>query len=337
MRELEEHQQWPDLERLARRVLADPNVTRRTQAVARYYLGRAIVDQDPAEALTILGLARGQLAQLGEPWLAAEARDWEGVALYYREDPAALDVGRDALARYRALADRQPRVEARMLEHIGSCLLQRQDVPEALSCYRRAIDVAGPVMDLVRLATIHHGLASGYLRVGEPREALEYFERAVHLSRIHHDVSGTMTANLARLENDYGDCLLRMGRWERAEEMIRASLDHFAAAGVEAGKAGVLLTMGDLKSQQGQLDEAMQWTNEAIEHAERLGEMVLLSSGYQQLGELCADQGDHDRFEASFARALEILDDLGLPERRAQALDRYRRAREVCAQRLRGS
>jgi len=327
MRDLEEKQRWRELERLASHTLADLNVTPRTQAVARFYLGRAILDAEPEDALRELRRARGQLAKLGEPWLAAEARDWEGAALYLLQDLTALDVGRDALARYRVLTDRDPGVEARMLEHIGSYQLQREEVGEALTSYRQAIDVAGSMLNLARLANIYHGLASGCLRVGESRKALDYFDRAVHFSRTAHDVRGEVSPNLARLENDFGDLLIRTGRWERAEEMINAALDHFAACGVEVGRAVALLSMGDLRAQQGRLDEALQWTNQAIEQAERLGETVSLALGYQQLGEEWAAMGDMDRFEASFSRAFETLADL--PEAQAESLARYRRVRDA--------
>src|SRR5207237_8521695 len=165
---------------------------------------RAMLDQAPDEAITRLRRVRSQLVRLGEPWLAAEARDWEGVGLYLRQRPEALEVGRDALARYRMLADRDSSVEARMLEHIGTYHLHRQEVAEALASYRQAIDVAGSRLDLVRLANIYHGIASAYLRLGSTRQALDYFERAVNLCRTAHHMRGAVTANLARLENDYG-------------------------------------------------------------------------------------------------------------------------------------
>lgn len=337
MRELEERQRWPELERLASSILAELNVTPRTQAIARFHLGRAVLDQAPDEALVHLRRARPQLTKLGEPWMSAEARDWEGAALYLLQSPDALDVGRDALARYRVLVERDPGVEARMLEHIGTYLLQREEVVEALSSYRQAIDVAGSLLDLARLANIYHGLASGCLRVGNSRQALEYFERAVSFSRTAHDMRGTVSANLARLENDYGDLLIRLGRWDRAEEMVRAALDHFTAAEVEAGRTYALLSMGDLKHRQGAIDEALRWTNEAIEVAHRLGESVSLAIGYQQLGEISATQGDGRRFEASFSHALAILDNADLPERRAEAVARYRRTRRGTGIELPGS
>jgi tetratricopeptide (TPR) repeat protein len=337
MQELEERQRWHDLERLATGTLADLNVTARTRAVARFFLGRAILDQSPDEALTHLRRARAALAKQGEPWLAAEARDWEGAALYLMQNADALEIGRDALARYRVLADRDPGVEARMLEHIGTYQLQREEVVEALSSYRQAIDVAGSLLNLSRLANIYHGLASGCVRIGNSRQALEYFERAVSFGRTVHDVRGGATANLARLENDYGDLLIRTGRWERAEEMIRAALDHFEAIDVETGRAYALLSMGDLKRQQGHVDEALEWTNGAIEVASRLGETVSLALGYQQLGELWASQGDHGQFDECFSRAFAILDEADLPERRAEAAVRYRRLRAARTGQLNGT
>jgi hypothetical protein len=52
---------------------------------------------------------------------------------------------------------------------------------------------------------LHHGLASGYSRIGETRQALDYFERAVNLARVHDEMHGTFAVNLARLENDYAE------------------------------------------------------------------------------------------------------------------------------------
>jgi tetratricopeptide (TPR) repeat protein len=328
MRNLEEKQRWRELERLAVKVLGDLNVTPRTQAVARFYLGRAALNEAPEEALDHLREARGPLAKYGEPWLAAEALDWEAAALYLMQRPEALEVGQDALARYRVLTNRDPQVEARMLEHIGTYQLQRQELADAMQSYLRAIDVAGNVLNLVRLANIYHGLGSACLRLRQSRRALEYFERAVHFGRTHQDVTGTPIANLARLENDYGDMLVRAGNLKRAEEMIRSALDRYEAGGIDAARSDAMLSMGLLRQHQGQTDDAMRWTNDAMKLAQRLGETVSLAAGYQQLGELWAAQGDRERFEAAFSRAIELHKRAGLPERLALTLERYRRVRE---------
>lgn len=245
------------------------------------------------------------------------------------QNPAALDVGQDALARYRMLTDRDPQVEARMLEHIGTYQLQREELADAMRSYLQAIDVAGNVLNLVRLANIFHGLASACLRLRQSRRALEYFERAVHFGRTHQDVTGTPLANLARLENDYGDMLVRTGSLKRAEVMIRSALDRYEAGGIDAGRADAMLSMGLLRHRQGRVDEAMRWTNNAVIVAQRQRETVSLAACYQQLGEFWAAQGNLEGCEAAFSRAIEILGRAGLTERRGVGMERYRRARQA--------
>jgi tetratricopeptide (TPR) repeat protein len=331
MADLAQRQQHCELEKLASRVLNDRNVTARTHGVARYYLGRAVLRAEPERACRELRQARRQLAKLGESSLAAEAMEWEAAALYMMQDPGAVELGRKALAQYRQLADRVPAIESRMLEHIGTFLLQRSEFSEAIASYHQAVEVAGSLLDLARLANIYHGLSLGCRLAGQTRLALDYMERAISFYRSEHDVRGSVTDNLARAENDYGLELMKNGRLEQAEEMIRAALDHFQEAGVEAGRAHTLLSMAELRQLQGNLDEAMEWTSQAIELAERLDEQVAVASGYQQLGEIWAQQGEGERFEAAFTRAIEILDAANLGERRKDALMRYYRARESAA------
>jgi transcriptional regulator with XRE-family HTH domain len=116
---------------------------------------------------------------------------------------------------------------------------------------------------------------------------------------------------------------------ERAEEMIRASLSHYLEAGVEVGRANPLLSMGELRALQDRLEEALDWTCQAIELAERLGAPVSIAAGYQQLGELSAREGNWERFEAAFARAIEVLDAASSTNGRAEALRRYRDVRNA--------
>jgi tetratricopeptide (TPR) repeat protein len=324
--ELDAQQRFHELGALARRLLRELNVTRRTRAVATFYLGRATLQTAPRQAVALFRRAQRLLVRASEPTLAAEAMDWEAAALYLAQDVGAVTVGLQALERYRELPDRQAHVEARMLEHLGTYRLQRGEHTEAIERYREAIAVTGARLDLARLANIYHGLSEGCLQAGQALQALDHMERAVHIYRTEHDVRGAVTANLARAENDYGVQLMRMGRWARAEEMIRAALGHYEELGVESGLTHPLLSMGELNQLRGRLEAAIDWTVRAIEHSERLGETVALASGYQQLGELRAAQGDEAACDACFDRALEILDGARLPERRAEWAARRARA-----------
>jgi tetratricopeptide (TPR) repeat protein len=329
MAELDEQQRHEELGQVARQVIREVNSTRRMRAVATLFAGKAILNQEPARAVDLFRRARRLLERASDPWLAAEAMDWEAAGLYLLQDPSAAEVGWQALERYRALSDRQPHVEARMLEHLGTYGLQRGEHVHAIKRYREAIEVAGSRLELARLANIYHGLAEGCRQAGDVRQALDYMERAVHFYRTEHDIRGPVSTNLARAENDYGVHLMRSGRLERAEEMILSALEHYDEIGVEAGRSHALLSMGELCQVRSQPEQAIEWTVQAIEHAQRLGETVAVASGYQQLGELYAAVGDTDRFQACFDRAMEILWDAGLPERRAECVARRER---VCAE-----
>jgi tetratricopeptide (TPR) repeat protein/DNA-binding XRE family transcriptional regulator len=320
--ELDEQRRFGELGALARRLLRETNATPRTRAVATFYAGKAALNRSPGQAVTLFRRARRRLLRTSQPLLAAEAMDWEAAAMYLQQEVSALDVGLTALSRYRELPGREPHVEARMLEHIGTYHLQRGEHGDAIKRYREAIAVAGARLDLSRLANIYHGLAEGCRQAGDTRRALEHMERAVHIHRTEHDVRGAISANLARAENDYGVQLMRLGRWQRAEAMIRAALDHYAEIGVESGRTHALLSMGELNQLRNRPDAAIDWTVRAIELSERLGETVATASGYQQLGELRAAQGDLAAFEAYFDRAQEILEDARLPERLAECAAR---------------
>ena len=329
--ELDAQQRFDELDELAAQLLHDLNTTKRTRALATYYAGKAVLNRAPARALVLFRRARRLLLRVAEPLLAAEAMDWEAAALYLLQDVSATGVGREALERYRVLPDRQPHVEARMLEHLGTYRLQRGEHKSAIDHYREALGVAGARLELIRLANIYHGIAEGCRQAGQTRQALEYMERAVHFYRTEHEVRGPISANLARAENDYGVHLMRSGQWERAEEMIRASLDHYEELGVGPGRTHALLSMGELHQLWGRMDQAIDWTVQAVEHSQRLGETVAQATSYQQLGELWAAGGNTDGFEACFDRALEILDRAALPERRAECMARYGRVRASSA------
>ena len=331
MARLEERRQFGQLETLAQQVLRDRNGSARIQAVARFYLGRAILKPSPGEASRELRRARRQLARVGMMALAAEADDWHAVALYYMEDSTAIEAAARALHRYRRLPTRSLAVEARMLEHLGTCQLQAGENAAAIGSYRNSLDTAGSMLDLGRLAIVYHGLATAYGRMGRAREGLDYMERSVVLHRCRDDVTGAVSSDRARAENTYGYQLMRSGEWERAEGMIRDALDHFTDAGVEAGRADALLSMGELRQLQGRLDEAMDWTCEAIDLAERLGAVVVTATSYQQLGELFMLQSQPARCEAAFMRAFELLDEADMPERRSQAMARFERLRQTPA------
>jgi tetratricopeptide (TPR) repeat protein/DNA-binding XRE family transcriptional regulator len=297
-----------------------PEAVPRLRAVAHLYAGRALCQlARPAEAAEHLRRARELFESTGDPWGAAEALDWEGSAAYLEEriEPA-LALTEEALRRYRGLDPRRPDVEARMVEHVGTMQLRRGAPREALARYREALEVAGGLHELSRLGRVYHGLARCHWQLGDQDRAIELAQKAVNLGIVEHELSPPAARkNLPRIENDLGMMLLQCGQLRRAETMLESALSHLAEAGLERMRSHVLLSLSELRQQQGEREEAFRLAWEALDLALDRTETLAIASAYQRLGQLHAEQGEHDSVDRCFERAVHVLDEAGLGRRAA--------------------
>lgn len=326
---LTEQQRYLEVMELAQALLAERS--RGLWAYGHFYAGLALNRLfRPDEAIDHLRRARELFEVLDEPWLAAESLEWEAGARYLKEDPDALPVAEEALRRYRTLEPRAPEVESRMLEHLGTILVRHRSYLRARDCYDEALAVAGPRLDIVRLARIYHGLGNCHGSLGDRQRAIDLTTRAVTLYSVENDIRPQPArVDLPRAEGDLGTCHLLQGDLERAEELFTSALDHLAETGVERLRSHGLLSMAELRQAQGRLAEAIELIGEAIELAERFDERIALAMAHQQLGQVHAELGAHTQADESFERALEILERAGLEERRSLCLAAYARMRET--------
>jgi tetratricopeptide (TPR) repeat protein len=332
LEQLTEQQRYLQVMDLAPSLLTERS--RGLRAYGHFFLGQALNRLfRPEDAIDHLIQARTLFDALDEPWLAAESLEWEAGARYLKEDPGALAMAEEALRRYRELEPRAADVESRMLEHLGTILVRHQDFARAHDCYEEALQVAGRRLDISRLARIYHGLGSCHASLGDVQRAIDLTSRAVTLYRVENDIRPQQArVDLPRAEGDLGMWHLSQGDLGRAEEQLRAALDHLAESGVERLRSRGLLSFAALRQAQGRLDEALELIEEAADLAERLDEQIALAMAYQQLGEVHVARGAHDLVDQSFERALVILEQGGLVERRAQCLAAYTQAREARSQ-----
>jgi tetratricopeptide (TPR) repeat protein len=301
----------------------------RLLAFASHFMGQALYRlARPDEALQHLCQARRLFDSLGNPWFAAESLDWEAMALNRKEDPDALPAAEEALRRYRLLEPRRPSTEARMLEHIGTIFYGRREHQAALVRYDEALRVGGAVSDLARVGRIYHGQGMCFEGLGDLRKARELLLKAVALHEVEHRMSPVPARNLLpRAENDLALVLMKQGDMDRADQLFRSALGHFAEAGTERAQSHVLLSLGELRQRQGRINEAVHFVQQAIELAERFDETLALAAGYEQLARLNAARGDDHLAEAGFQRALRLLESAGLEERRRACASAYARVR----------
>lgn len=328
LEQLTEQQRYLDVMELAPALLTERS--RGLRAYGHFFLGQALNRLfRPEQAIDHLIQARALFEALDEPWLAAESMEWEAGARYLKEDAGALALAQEALRRYRVLEPRAAEVESRMLEHLGTILVRHQDYLQARDRYEEALDVAGRRLDISRLARIYHGLGSCHASLGDVQRAIELTSRAVTLYQVENDIRPQgARVDLPRAEGDLGVWYLSQGDHVRAEELLRAALEHLAESGVERLRSRGLLSLAAVRQAQSRWGEALELIEEAAILAERFDEQIALAMAHQQRGEVYAAQGAHNLVDESFQRALVILKQAGLEERRAHCLAAHARARE---------
>ncbi len=315
--------------------LIDAGGSPRRIAFAHHYAGRALIGlTQPEDALTHCRVARAAFEAQGNAWWVAESMDWEATALNMLQDGSSLRLARRALGLYRSLEPRLPETEARMLEHLGTIYYGRRSYESGRASYEAALQIAGGVRDLTRIARVYHGLGMCHQGLKDLRTAAELVFKAVTLYEAEQRITPSPTrADLPRAENDLGVIALDQGDLHRAEELFNAALEHYAAAGIERLQSHTLLSLGELRQRQQRLDEALRFTTDAIERAAALDEKYALTSGYKQLGLLYAERGDDGLADASFQRALLLCESAGLKDRATEYLRAYE---QVLAERRHG-
>jgi tetratricopeptide (TPR) repeat protein len=288
--------------------------TRREEdlALIRFYVGQAHCRLvQPLEALACLPLARERFELQNDEWLAVEALDWEASARGLLEDPAALMLENQALARCRKLEPRLRQLEARILCHLANMFVVGRSWSLAISHYEAAVEAANTVNDLLQLAKTHHGLAAAYQRSGQPAKARLHLDKALALYSIESDLSAVY-----RVENDLGDLLLREGHVEAAER-------HFlkALAGAEElrinrrGRGFILGNLGDACFRQGRIDEARGYLEQALEAGRLFGERIVVADAEMLLGQLEEQLGNHRAADRHYLVAIRCLEEIEMPNR----------------------
>lgn len=221
----------------------------RDEARVRVLAGQALARSSrPRPALEHLRRAREILAARPQQMLLAECADWEAGCLYLLEDSRALAVAEEALDLCRALDKPAPLLQARILEHLGSIHVRNHGFDIAIHCYEQTLEAAGAIRDLPRLARVYHGLGAAHDGRGETDRAVELVHKAVSLYSLEDDAALT-----ARAENELGLLLIRLGQFDRAEELFLSALRHLESSGTEIGRSHVMLSLGEMYLAAGRL------------------------------------------------------------------------------------
>lgn len=273
----------------------------------------------PVEALPHLRLAREEFERLGDEWMTVEALDWESSTLGLLDDSDALPLANQALERCRLLNPKAPQIEARILGHIAGMYLVAHANVAAIRYYEEAASAAAGVKDLQQLAKMHHGLGLAYHRQQQPIIARQHYDKAITLYSIESDLSAAY-----RVEIDLGDLLLQQGQLDSAEEHLLKALAGSNELNMDRrGRGYILNNLGEVHLRRGELSQARDYLEQALEVGEAVGERIVLANARILLGQLEEGKGNPRLADDHFGNAIRILEELRMPDRLRDAHMEY--------------
>ncbi|HEV2968097.1 MAG TPA: tetratricopeptide repeat protein [Candidatus Dormibacteraeota bacterium] len=270
-------------------------------------------------ARRLASTARAHFESTGDLLMTAECLGSEASAAYMMQDPGALALAEGALATCRLLNPVPQITESRLLGVLGSAYTANHSWQKAIDTFEMAIAAGEIVHDLRRLSLTYGGLSWAYQETGQDDKSAHYARRAIALHEALND-----RLSLARTENNLALLLLRQGNPVDARRHLLRSITTHEEAGVEAGKATVILSLSELELAESNLDEATRYANQALELAGRLSENHTVGDSHVWLGLIAAARGDDAAADDEFAAAFEILEKPGMsPDRASRTHARY--------------
>jgi tetratricopeptide (TPR) repeat protein len=290
------------------------------EAVIHFSIGQAYCRLvRPAEALQHLRLARAKFERLSDEWMTVETLDWESSALGLLDDSEALSLASQALERCRQLNPKAPQIESRILGHIAGMYVTAHAYVPAIRYYEAAAAAAAGVKDLLQLAKMHHGLGVAHQRQQQPATARQHYDKALTLYSIESDSSAAY-----RVEIDLGDLLLQQGQLDSAEEHLLNALNGSNELKMDRRGLGYILTnLGEVYLRRNDLSPAKDYLEQAQEVAQAVGERIVLANAGVLLGQLEERKGNRRLADNHFEGAIQILEELGMPDRLRDAHMEY--------------
>jgi tetratricopeptide (TPR) repeat protein len=277
----------------------------------RFFLAQAQLNLgQPEEAAVLLKAAHSHFEAVDDQLMLAECLGSEASLAYLTQRPEAQKLIDQALAICRSLEPIPHPTEARLLAILAGVHLTNKEWDQAIKAYLAAIDAAGSVYDLRRLAMMYGGMASAYRETGQVEAAVRFANRSMALFEVLRD-----QLNLARVENNLGLVMLAMGDRAQAREHLDRSLNLFEETDLEIGRSQVLLSLCELSLTEGHVSHARDLAEQALELAERLDERPNVADAHMWLAQAADRAGDGARADREFQLAIGELSQLGLEER----------------------
>jgi tetratricopeptide (TPR) repeat protein len=280
----------------------------------RYFLAQAYVGSaQPERASALLADARVHFEAVDDGVMLAECIGAQAALASSMQSKDALALAEKALEVCRSLKPVPVPTEARLLGILAAVHVADRKWDEAIDAYRQAIDVGGSVFELRRAARVYSGLGAAYHETGQVEAAARYAMRSAALLDVLRD-----RVALARAENSLAQVLIGRGAFQAARELLGRGLELTSGPDAESGRSNVLLSLAELATQEGNVDEAHDRARDALSVAERLEEGANIAEAHVWLGRIADRRDEPEVVDREFELAIGGFEAMGMRERLLQ-------------------
>jgi tetratricopeptide (TPR) repeat protein len=280
----------------------------------RYFLAQAYIGSgQPERASALLADAHAHFEAVDDGVMLAECIGAQAALATSMQSKDALALAQKALEVCRSLKPVPVPTEARLLGILAAVHVADRRWDEAIDAYRQAIDVGGSVFELRRAARVYSGLGAAYHETGQVEAAARYAMRSAALLDVLRD-----RVSLARAENSLAQVLIGRGDFQAARELLDRGLELTSGSDAESGRSNVLLSLAELATQEGNVDEAYDSAREALSVAERLHEGANIAEAHVWLGRIADRRDEPEVVDREFELAIGGFEAMGMRERLLQ-------------------
>jgi tetratricopeptide (TPR) repeat protein len=208
--------------------------------------------------------------------------------------------------------------EVRILGHIAAIHTLHHEWQEAIGRYEEAVERAGNLRDLSRVARMYNDLSIAYQQTGALAEAAAYLHKAVAIHQMQND-----RQELAYSENNLASVLMEQGQLATAERHLQVALKLFDELQLETRRSHVVLSLSELNIARGDYELAERYADQALTLATRNLEPMTAALAHQVLGQMAELRQDQARADDQFSKALAILRGLEIPQRLIECHTKY--------------
>lgn len=223
----------------------------------------------------------------------------------------ALAFYQQALDSLKALSNVRPEYRADLadsLADIGRLYRAMGNHSRALSYLNEAAAIAKELKSPDKLASVLNSIGVLYIEQNDYPKASDFINRSLAIYKITGD-----RFEIARLLLNQGVINQRQAKYQEAEKNFRESLENANAVDARGLIVAAEEGMGALYQEQGDGVSALEWLDQALSTAEKLGDKTRQAELFWRSGEAYYLKNDLPKAIASAARATELAAQLRLP------------------------